>query len=102
LHWLDEALRETACALHAYCLMTNHIHLLLTPTDAQALPRLLISLGRRYVQYINRTYRRSGTLWPLLRVPAPAAFVPPCTSGRTLQGEPHRGGTLSFDLLSLH
>ena len=63
LHWLGEALRETACALHAYVLMTNHVHLLLTPERAPAVPKLLISLGRRYVQYINRTYRRTGTLW---------------------------------------
>lgn len=63
LHWLSEALAETECALHAYALMTNHVHLLLTPTKAQAVPRLLIFLGRRYVQYINRSYRRTGTLW---------------------------------------
>ena len=43
--------------------MTNHVHFLLTPPDAQAVPRLIISLGRRYVQYINRSYRRTGTLW---------------------------------------
>ncbi len=59
LHWLG----ETECALHAYVLMTNHVHLLLTPKQAEAVPRLLISLGRRYVQYVNRTYRRTGTLW---------------------------------------
>jgi putative transposase len=63
LHWLGEALGETDCALHAYVLMTNHIHLLLTPKKASVVPKLLISLGRRYVQYINRSYRRSGTLW---------------------------------------
>ena len=38
--------------------MTNHVHLLLTPKRAEAVPNLVISLGRRYVQYINRTYRR--------------------------------------------
>jgi putative transposase len=63
LHWLSEALVESECALHAYVLMTNHVHLLLTPTKAEMVPRLVISLGRRYVQYINRTYRRTGTLW---------------------------------------
>ncbi|MGK2941377.1 MAG: transposase [Immundisolibacter sp.] len=51
------------CALHAYALMTNHVHLLITPDRADAIPRLTIALGRRYVQYINTTYRRSGTLW---------------------------------------
>jgi putative transposase len=63
LHWLGEALTEIECALHAYVLMTNHVHLLLTPRKAAAVPRLLMSLGRRYVQYVNRTYRRTGTLW---------------------------------------
>ena len=63
LHWLGEALKETSCSLHAYVLMSNHVHLLLTPKRAAAVPKLIISLGRRYVQYINRQYRRTGTLW---------------------------------------
>jgi putative transposase len=63
LHWLGEALAEHECSLHAYVLMTNHVHLLLTPKKAEAVPKLLISIGRRYVQYINRTYKRTGTLW---------------------------------------
>jgi len=63
LHWLDEALHESGCALHAYVLMTNHVHLLLTPENAALIPRLLMSLGRRYVQYVNRAYGRTGTLW---------------------------------------
>ena len=63
LHWLNEALRKEQCALHAYALMTNHVHLLLTPGDAKAVPQLIIALGRRFVQYINVSYRRTGTLW---------------------------------------
>ena len=43
--------------------MTNHSHLLLTPEQADRVPQVLISVGRRYVQYINRTYGRTGTLW---------------------------------------
>ncbi len=62
-HWLDNALTDSGCVLHAYALMTNHVHLLVTPSKAEAVPKLLISLGRRYVQYINRQYRRTGTLW---------------------------------------
>ena len=50
-------------ALHAYVLMTNHVHLLLTPKNAERVSHLIIALGRRYVQYINRTYQRTGTLW---------------------------------------
>ena len=63
LYWLGEALKEAGCALHAYVLMTNHVHLLLTPQKADTVPELIISLGRRYVQYINRSYHRTGTLW---------------------------------------
>lgn len=63
LHWLEEAARDCRCAIHAYVLMTNHVHLLLTPTTAGAPARLMQSLGRRYVQYANRQYRRSGSLW---------------------------------------
>lgn len=43
--------------------MTNHVHLLLTPRTETSLGRLMKGLGQRYVQYVNRTYRRSGTLW---------------------------------------
>lgn len=63
LHWLGEALKKERCALHAYALMTNHVHLLITPERAESVPRLIIAIGRRYVQYINTTYRRTGTLW---------------------------------------
>ena len=51
------------CALHAYCLMTNHVHLLMTPAAATACTAVMRDLGRRYVQYFNRTHNRSGTLW---------------------------------------
>ena len=63
LHWLGEALQKERCALHAYALMSNHVHLLLTPKRAESVPRLIIALGRRYVPYINTTYRRTGALW---------------------------------------
>lgn len=63
LEWMGDAARHTGCALHAYVLMTNHVHLLLTPGDAQAVSRMMVALGRRYVPYVNASYRRSGTLW---------------------------------------
>ena len=50
-------------ALHAYVLMTNHVHLLMTPTIEESISRVIQSVGRRYVRYINHTYRRTGTLW---------------------------------------
>jgi putative transposase len=61
--WLAFAAREHGCAIHAYVLMTNHVHLLATPSAAQSLPRMMQSLGRRYVRTINARYRRTGTLW---------------------------------------
>ncbi len=63
LHWLEESARACGCAIHAYALMTNHPHLLLTPAESGAPSRLMQSLGRRYVQYANRLYRRTGSLW---------------------------------------
>ena len=63
LHWLEESARACGCAIHAYALMTNHVHLLLTPAETGAPSRLMQSLGRRYVQYANRFYRRTGSLW---------------------------------------
>jgi putative transposase len=52
-----------ACAVHAYVLMTNHVHLLVTPDDADGASLLMKQLGQSYVQYVNRTYERTGTLW---------------------------------------
>jgi putative transposase len=63
LDHLTEQATKHRCAIHAWCLMTNHVHLLVTPRHADSLSRLMKALGQRYVQYINRTYRRSGTLW---------------------------------------
>jgi putative transposase len=60
---LRDSAQQHACDVHAYVLMTNHVHLLVTPYTANGASRLMQSLGRRYVQYINYTYRRSGTLW---------------------------------------
>ena len=61
--WLAAAAAAYGCAIHAYVLMTNHVHLLVTPRRADSLPRTMQSLGRRYVRHINATYRRTGTLW---------------------------------------
>ena len=51
------------CALHAYCLMTNHVHLLMTPQDAGVCARLMRDLSGCYASYFNRSYGRTGTLW---------------------------------------
>lgn len=57
----EVAMRE-GCAVHTYVLMTNHVHLLVTPMTEGAIGRVMQSLGRRYVRYINDRYRRTGTL----------------------------------------
>jgi putative transposase len=61
--WLGEAALRYGCAIHAYVLMTNHVHLLLTPAREDSLPGMMQSLGRRYVRHINDTRGRTGTLW---------------------------------------
>lgn len=63
LGWLQQAADRHRCAIHAYVLMTNHIHLLVTPTFADGLGKMVQMVGRHYVQYFNRRYRRTGTLW---------------------------------------
>ena len=65
-YYLFELKRATdahGVAVHAYVLMTNHTHLLMTPRDTEGIACVMHSLGQRYVQYVNRTYGRSGTLW---------------------------------------
>jgi putative transposase len=60
---LGEAARKAHCRVHAYAFMSNHVHLLATPEDADGLARLMQSLGRRYVRCFNHRYARTGTLW---------------------------------------
>ena len=63
LHWLQKAAADWHCAIHAYVLMTNHVHLLVTPETETGIAKLMQAVGRRYVQYINRSYHRTGSLW---------------------------------------
>jgi len=63
LEWLTEYASKTGCRIHAYVLMNNHVHLLLSADHADAGGALMKLLGQRYVQYVNRVYQRSGTLW---------------------------------------
>lgn len=60
---LVEASDKHGLAVHAYVWMTNHIHLLATPAKADSISKVFQSVGRKYVQYFNFTYKRSGTLW---------------------------------------
>ena len=63
LHWMRKSAADWHCVIHAYVLMTNHVHLLVTSARADGIAKLMQSIGRRYVQYINRSYRRTGSLW---------------------------------------
>jgi putative transposase len=58
----DSAARHSV-AVHAYVLMGNHFHLLVTPPSAEALSKFMQALGRTYVRYFNDSHGRSGTLW---------------------------------------
>lgn len=60
---LVEASLKHGLAIHAYVWMTNHIHLLATPEFDDSISKVFQSVGRKYVQYFNYTYKRSGTLW---------------------------------------
>jgi putative transposase len=60
---LARAARDRGVAIHAYVLMTNHVHLLATPSLEDSMPKMMQSIGRIYVKYFNSTYGRTGTLW---------------------------------------
>ena len=63
LECAKEAADKHGVAVHAYVLMTNHVHLLAMPANETSLPNMMQSLGRRYVPYFNGRYKRTGTLW---------------------------------------
>lgn len=63
LDLLGEALPRYQCRLHAYVLMSNHVHLLLTPSSAGAVSRLMQTFARNYAKAFNRSHLRCGTLW---------------------------------------
>jgi putative transposase len=63
LNRLLEATHKYNCQLHAYVLMKNHVHLLLTPKDRSGPGKAIQNIGRYYVRYFNFNYRRTGTLW---------------------------------------
>jgi putative transposase len=63
LQELREISTREGCAVHAYVLMTNHVHLLMTPRERGQVGHIMQALGRRYVRYVNDRYHRTGTLW---------------------------------------
>jgi putative transposase len=63
LDCLQDASERYGVFVHAYVLMTNHVHLLVTPVNRDSISRAIQSVGRRYVQFVNFKHRRTGTLW---------------------------------------
>jgi len=63
LAWLKEAARQFKVAVHAYALLPDHLHLLVTPADDAGLGKMMQWIGRHYVPYFNGKYQRTGTLW---------------------------------------
>src|SRR5690349_12539384 len=63
LEYLQAQVRKHDVAVHAYVLMTNHVHLLMTPREPESIGLAMKFLGQLYVQYVNRTYGRTGSLW---------------------------------------
>jgi len=63
LRLLRESSLATGCVVHAYVLMTNHVHLLLTPPTVGSVSRMMQQLGRKYVGQFNARHKRTGTLW---------------------------------------
>jgi putative transposase len=63
LHFLLQASRAERCRIHAYCLMSNHVHLLVTPDDGTACARFMQSVNQRHTRHASRVHDRTGTLW---------------------------------------
>jgi len=60
---LTDAAEKHECDVHAYVLMSNHVHLLVTPWSEVGISKMMQTLGRYYVQRFNYRYKRTGTLW---------------------------------------
>jgi putative transposase len=96
LRLLLEYSRQVGCSVHAYCLMTNHVHLLLTPHELEACGLLMKNVGQHYVQHVNRVHGRTGTLWEgrfKSSVAASAEYVLACY--RYIELNPVRAGLSS-------
>lgn len=60
---LQQAAEQNQVAIHAYVLMTNHVHLLVTPAQTHSIAHMMQDTGRKFVRYINKRYKRTGSLW---------------------------------------
>jgi putative transposase len=90
---LVSAADKFRCQIHAYALMPNHFHLLLTPTQEDGIGKLMQYVGRYYVQHFNRRHDRTGTLWEgryRATLLDPSEFLLPCS--RYVELNPVRAG----------
>jgi len=96
LHWLARYAGHTGCAMHAYVLMGNHVHMLLTPSRADGVSCLLRSLGERYTRYFCEAREHAATLWED-RVEArpvyPTRYLLACM--RYIESNPVRAGLVA-------
>jgi len=96
LRSLKQAAEKYGCAIHAYVVMPNHAHLLLTPQQPEAVSRLMQSLGRRYAQHLNSSYQRSGTVFePRFKANLIQAEAWLLTCYRYIELNPVRAGMVS-------
>ena len=63
LKQLKKYAQENRVAIGAYCLMTNHFHLLIYPETEEGLVKLMKNISQVYAQYFNRRYKRTGKIW---------------------------------------
>lgn len=63
LKYLADAIEKSGCAVHGFVMMSNHVHLLATGSEAGSLSRFIQATGRRYTRYMNRSQKRTGTLF---------------------------------------
>lgn len=93
---LRDAARETGVSVHAYVLMPDHVHLLISASDESAAGKFMQRIGRRYVRWFNDRYRRAGTLWEgryRSTVLEPSAWL--LAVSRYIELNPLRGGLVA-------
>lgn len=99
LLFLSAAAKQFAIKIHAYVLMPDHWHLIVTPSDTTGLGKMMQWIGRQYVPYFNRKTGRQGTLWQGRFKAAPIEAAPyflPCM--QYVEGNPQRAGLVSDPL----
>jgi putative transposase len=96
IYWLQHYSEKSDVEIHAWVLMTNHVHRLATPKLADGLSKMMQSLGRMYVRYFNKQYKRVGTLregWFKLLIVKTENYLLRCY--RYIELNPLRAGMVS-------